>query len=294
MPDGKLMECAPTYQQLHAIIHDKPLVAVTIAEGDYHTPPNLVRLALCEAAAHKTGYMVWSTWPEEQRARMIAAIRPCADWLRTHAELINASTPRQDVLVFLPFRNWVNTKDCAVTKIAQTLTAANIQYAVVSEENFSSTLNTAKVVVLEDRKVCTMEETALLAAYEQSGGTCITAVDTDWLQQVQQATHGGSLQLNAPETVRAVVRDTEKKTLVFLYNLNMERLSSFEDTVAPAPESNLKILLSRKNVTKATLSSPDADIVSGTLMFTATATDAGVQTTCTVPSFATAILLVFE
>jgi len=291
MPDGKLMECAPTYAQLQAIIHDKPLVAVTVAEGDYHTPPNLVRLAMCEAAAHKTGYMVWSTWPEEQRARMIAAISPCADWLRTHAELINASTPRQDVLVFFPFRNWVNTKDCAVTKIAQTLTAANGQYAVVSEENLSATLNTAKVVLLEDRKVCTQEETALLSAYEQNGGTCITATDKDWLKQVQQATQGGSLQLDAPETVRAVVRDTKDKTIVFLYNLNMERLSSFEDKVTPVPASSMKILLPRSGITSVTLSSPDASVSTSALEYQAAPADNTVWVECKLPEFETALLI---
>jgi len=291
MPDGTLMECAPTYAQLQAIIHDKPLVAVTIAENDYHTPPNLVRLAMCEAAAHKTGYMVWSTWPEEQRARMIAAIRPCADWLRTHAELINASTPRQDVLVFLPFRNWVKTKECAVTKIASTLTVANIQYAVVSEEDFPAALESAEVVLLENRNVCTPEEIALLSAYEQTGGTCITATDKDWLQQVYQATHGGSLQLDAPETVRAVVRDTEDKTPVFLYNLNMERLSSFEDKVTPVPASSMKILLPRNGITSVTLSSPDTGVATGTLKYRTTPAGENICVECNLPEFETALLI---
>ena len=44
LPSGQTFEYGPSYKQLHAIIHGKPLVAVTIAEGDYHTPPRLVRL----------------------------------------------------------------------------------------------------------------------------------------------------------------------------------------------------------------------------------------------------------
>src|SRR5262249_33744110 len=46
LPNGQIFEYGPSYQQLQAIVHGKPLVAVTIAEGDYHTPPHLVRLAM--------------------------------------------------------------------------------------------------------------------------------------------------------------------------------------------------------------------------------------------------------
>jgi hypothetical protein len=48
--NGQTVEYGPMYKLLHAINHDKPVVAVTIAGADYHTPPNLMRLAMAEAA----------------------------------------------------------------------------------------------------------------------------------------------------------------------------------------------------------------------------------------------------
>jgi hypothetical protein len=86
LPDGRFAEYGPTYKQLQAICHGRPIVAVTIADGDYHTPPNLVRLAMAEAAAHSASYLSWATWPEKERQRMIEAIRPESDFLRANVQ----------------------------------------------------------------------------------------------------------------------------------------------------------------------------------------------------------------
>ena len=112
LPDGRMIEYGPAYALVGAISHGRPLVAVTIAEGDYHTPPNLVRLAMAEAAAHEASYLLWPTWPEKERTRMCGAIRPQADLLRNNAKLLNDTRPRADVLLFLPFRRWLETADC--------------------------------------------------------------------------------------------------------------------------------------------------------------------------------------
>src|SRR5689334_24969958 len=112
LPEGRTVEYGPVYGMLHAIAHGKPVVAVTIADGDYHTPPNLMRLAMAEAAAHGASYLAWPTWPPEQRQRMIDAIRPEADFLRDNAPLLDGASPRADVLLFLPMRGWLDTSDC--------------------------------------------------------------------------------------------------------------------------------------------------------------------------------------
>ena len=57
---------------------------------------------------------------------------------------------------------------------------------------------------------------------------------SDWADRVRAALTPPSVVLEAPETVRVVVRDAHIETLVFLHNLNIERLSSFEDRVTPA------------------------------------------------------------
>jgi hypothetical protein len=92
--NGQTLEYGPTYRQLKAISHGKPVVAVTVANGDYHTPPHLMRLAMAEAAANGASYLSWPTWPEEQRARMIAEVRPEAEFLRRNEALLNDVAPR--------------------------------------------------------------------------------------------------------------------------------------------------------------------------------------------------------
>lgn len=255
LSDGTTLECAPTYAQLRAIIHGKPLVAVTIAENDYHTPPDLVRLAMCEAAAHNTGYMLWSTWPEEQRGRMASLVRPCADWLRAHAELFNTTRPRRDVLVFLPFRQWVDTRDCAVTAMAQELTKANIPYEVTSEDGFTGKLVESTLLLLENRRVCSEEELRQVNLFEGKGGRVIEATGADWFDALKQTLVKPSLVIHGPSTVRGVALDGDKWTLVFLYNLNVERLSSFEDKATPVNNAAVEVFVPFKAVKNVQASS---------------------------------------
>ena len=104
LANGRTIEYGPTYKQLRAISHGKPVVAVTLAEADYHTAPHLVRLSMAEAAANGASHLWWPTWPEEQRQRMISLVRPQADFLRQNAALFQGARPRCDVALFLPFR----------------------------------------------------------------------------------------------------------------------------------------------------------------------------------------------
>src|SRR5262249_6790992 len=137
-PNGQVYEYGPTYKQLHAISHGKPVVAVTIAGGDYHTPPNLMRLAMAEAAANNASYLSWPTWPEDQPKRMNARGRPQADFLRRNEELLNDAPLRADVVLYVPFQRWVKTDQCAASALASTLTKENIQYKVISEDDLES------------------------------------------------------------------------------------------------------------------------------------------------------------
>ena len=134
---GKVVEYGPTYRQVSAISHGKPVVAVTIAAGDYHTPARLVRLAMAESAAHGASYLSWPTWPEPERARMIKTILPQTEFLREHADLLNDVTPVEDVLVFLPMRAWLDNDQCPVSPLVAELTRRNVCYAVFCEDDFS-------------------------------------------------------------------------------------------------------------------------------------------------------------
>src|SRR5204863_8473858 len=104
-------------QQLHAISRGLPIVCNVLSETDNHTPPNLCRLAMAEAAAHGVSYLMWPTWPENQRQRMTQAIRPAADLLRENAAILNDTQPRRYVILFLPFRQWLKSGRCIPSEL---------------------------------------------------------------------------------------------------------------------------------------------------------------------------------
>ena len=106
--NGQAVEYGPTYRQLFAISHGKPVVAVCLADADYHTPANLVRLAMAEAAANSASHLWWPTWPEAERQRMAQIISPQAKFLRDHAALLNQTTIRNDAVLWLPMRNFLD------------------------------------------------------------------------------------------------------------------------------------------------------------------------------------------
>jgi len=293
LADGTTLEGGPTYAQLHAIAHGKPVVACTIAETDYHTPPSLVRLAMTEAAAHNTGYLLWPTWPEDRRAHMAAAVRPCADWLRGHAGRIALSRPRRDVLLLLPFQNWVNTKECRATFLARELRRRNLQFEVASEDDFAAKLAGARVLVAENAEALSPGRRDRARIFTNMGGALILGDKSDWADRVRAALNPPAVVLEAPDTVRAVVRDTPTETLVFLYNLNIERLSSFEDRVTPAENLRVTVTVPFNAVGAVTASSPDPGAFNGPLSHTAEATpEGGQRVSLTLPRLDTGALLV--
>ena len=261
--NGRSIEYGPMYAMTRAISHGKPLVAVTVAEADYHTPPNLVRLAMAEAAAHGASYMLWSTWPEDRRDAMVAAVRPQADWLRSHTGLFETATPRRDASVFLPFRRWTEAEKCAVSDIANELTRSNVQYTVFCEDDFSlAELRKAPVLVVEESSVLNEQEKDVLSQYVAGGGTVIFAANDGWIGSITP-----SLVIKNAPHVRGSVRDAKNETSVLLYNLNVRRLSSFEDTVIPAEHLQVEIKIPSKQVANVTVSIADKCVPDTALPF---------------------------
>ena len=150
--------------------------------------------------------------------------------------------------MFLPLRRWVETDTCRASELAASLTRANVQYSVLTEDDlaatdktFATVLRVGKVLVAESLGVFNDRESRALATWRNAGGELITAEKPDWLEQVQAAIRRPSVTLAAPVTVRAVVCDQSKRTIVHLLNLNVRRLSSFEDKVNPV--SNVRVTL---------------------------------------------------
>jgi hypothetical protein len=263
--DGRTFEYGPTYKQLQAISHGKPIVAVTLAGGDYHTPPNLVRLAMAEAAANGASYLSWPTWPEEQRERMITGIRPQADWLRSQEAILNDAESRADVVLFLPFRRWVDVDHCTASDLAAALSAANVQYRVMSDEDFdpASFPTQSGVLLIETLDVLTPQERQDVERYRESHGLIVTADNPDWLKTAQSLVKSPSIAIEGPRTVRAVVRDQPKRTIVHLLNLDIRKLSSFEDEVKPATNIKLSVRVPFTTVRDVTLHTADENVSAG-------------------------------
>ena len=214
----------------------------TIAEADYHTPPHLTGLAIAEAAAHGANYLLWPTWPQEVRQTMIDAVRPETNLLSQHRQWLAPAQPRRDVVLFLPYRRWIETDVCKASTLAADLSRANIQYEVLCEDDFRlPRLQTAMALLVESLSVLNAAEKATADEFRRGGGVVIASDSGDWLQRIKSEAGVPSVVVQGPATVRAVVRDRPQQTLVHLLNLNIVRRSSFEDEVHPAENVRLTV-----------------------------------------------------
>jgi hypothetical protein len=313
--DGRVVEYGPTYRQLQAISHGKPVVAVTLADADYHTPPHLVRLAMAEAAANNASYLSWPTWPEQERQRMTSLIRPEADFLRQNSGLLKHTRARQEVVLFLPFRNWLATDQCRASRLAAELARANVQFAVICEDDLRpaseprilagkvpgvtlaappNALREAKVLLAPARSDFTKGELKLLEAFTRADGSIITAEKADWLKDVIAAIGEPSIRMEGPATVRAIVRDKPRQTIIHLLNLNVQRISSFADRVAPVADLRLAVHVPLKKVHSVRAFTADTAATSGALQFTSTAKRRDTRVELTLPRLEIATILVVE
>jgi len=295
LADGRAVEYGPVYEMLHAIDRGKPLVAVTLADGDYHTPPNLVRLAMAEAAAHGASYLSWPTWPDAQRDRMIAAVRPMADFLHQNAGLLNGAKTRADALVFLPFRRWTETAECHTLGVARSLSAANVQFRVVSGDDLAAALaaeDVPKRLVAESPAVLTPEETALVERYRAAGGQVVWSGQKGWLADVQ-ASAARTIVLHGRPTVRAVVRAQSNRTIVHLLNLDVRRVSSFEDRVTPVARLRIEVRCAATPRTVKAISA-DPEATRGDVQFKSREDRGAAVVELTLPRVEVSTILVIE
>jgi hypothetical protein len=175
------------------------------------------------------------------------------------------------VLLFLPFRRWLQTDECVASNLAAALTRSNIQYQVVSEDNFASLVSSDNrgVLLVESSSVLSPEEKAAVDKFQQAGGRLVTADAANWLAKLQHAIDKPSVSIKGPPTVRAVVTDQPGRTIIHLYNLNVARLSSFEDKVTPAADLKITVTLPFDNVQSVTLQTADEGSAGGPVKFSA-------------------------
>jgi hypothetical protein len=254
-----------------------------------------MRLAMAEAAANNASYLSWPTWPEDQRKRMIAAVRPQRDFLRKNEDLLNNAPFRADVAVYLPFQRWLKTDQCAASSLTATLTKENIQYRVVSEEGLDSFAKqkSRPLLLVESRSVFTSREQPAVATIEKQSSEIIAAEGPDWLQQLRRKILKPSLTVTGAPNVRAVVHDQDGRTIVHLYNLNVQRLSSFQDKVTPAKDVGLSVT-TPAGVRSVRILTADAGATSGPLKFQASGAGSGSVVETKIPRLDVSAIVVIE
>jgi hypothetical protein len=296
LADGTTREYGPAYEMLHAIAHGKPIVAITLADGDYYTPANLTRLAMAEAAAHDSSYLLWPTWPENIRQQMAAAVRPQADLLRLHANLFKVAKQRADVLLFMPYRRWLKTENCRAMELAQALTAANVQFRVVCEEDLADALDPkqSQVLLVESPQVLGETERRRVEQFQKSGGVMVTADKPNWLKELQSTVHEPSVEIGGPAQIRAVVRDQPGRVIVHLLNLNVGRLSSFQDSVTPAQNVTVEVQLPFASAKSDLAITADPQAAQGPLKFSTAQNAKGAMLRFQVPRIDLATIMIIE
>ena len=114
----------------------------------------------------------------------------------------------------------------------------------------------------------TAVESKAVARFSQAGGKLVTADRPDWLAAVQTAIGQPSVTVQGPPSVRTVLRDQPGRTVAHLLNLNVQRLSSFQDRVEAATNLVLTLRVPFKKVRLVQALTADADSTSGPLTFT--------------------------
>ncbi len=272
--DGRIFEYGPTYKVLHAISHEKPIVACTIADADYfHISPHLARLSMAEAAANDATWLLWPAWPENMRKAAAASVRTEADFLRHNAKLLENTEPRCDVLLFLCYRRWLETDHCAAASMAAALGQANIQFAVCSEEKLAKDIASgyplSPILLVESLSLLNPWEKQAVENFRLGGGRVVAMDEKDWLGIVRSAITKPAIVLHGPPTLRAVVRDQGVHTIVHLYNLDVQRGAGFEDQVHPARQIGITLRVPFNRVRSIRALTADAETTHGALDFTA-------------------------
>jgi hypothetical protein len=266
LPAGQQIEYAPTYELIHSISHDKPIVAITIADADYHTPPNLTRLAMAEAAAHNASYLLWPTWPENIRSAMSSSIRSEADFLRTHADLMSIPE-RADVILYLPYQTWPTAKDCHALTIARALTANNISYKVTTDSSAP-----AQGVLLDF----------------PGSPRSIDTSKPDWLTTLRSQLPSAITTTNP--SLRVTIHDDPARTVVHLLNLNIQKISSYQDKIVPLAGVKISFTTPLPSIKTITAFSADPAATQGPIPFTI----ADHTITLSVPAISISTILVIE
>jgi hypothetical protein len=129
----------------------------------------------------------------------------------------------------------------------------------------SSPVRASKVLLVENPDVLTPKERAVTEEFQKQGGKVVASDSPAWLDAVKKTVRQFSVTVEGPPTVRAYVADQPKRTIVHVLNLNVRRLSSFEDEVRPATNIRIRLVVPFAPKSWATCVTADAGSTRGHL-----------------------------
>jgi hypothetical protein len=302
---GEWVSYAGTLRLIHAVGNGRPL-SICATDGDYISPPALTRLAIAECTAHDAAYMVWSCWDAPLRAAFSAAIARYHAFLDEHPDLFAGSRPVTDLLLVWPYENWLRREDCPTARLARLLSARNVQYQAVREEELTpDRLRLAPAAAWSaDEGLARPATPVLLDAYRRGGGTVLPLrMDASQsqpagdLRRVDEVLGAARVAIENGPSVRAVVRRAADGRLVLhLYNLEVSRIDTWHDRILPAENLRVSWLLPGKPVNRPGLVilSPDEDARPHPVSCTAEPVSGHTRLTFTVPKLSIWAVVVSE
>jgi len=179
--------------------------------------------------------------------------------------------------------------------VAAALTKENIQYRVLSEDDLDEFAKQTPrpVLLVESRSAFTSREQPAVATIDKQPPGIIAADQPDWLQQLRHKISRPSVTVTDAPNVRAVVHDQGDRTIVHLYNLNIQRLSSFEDKVTPAKDFTISVA-TPQYVATARILTADPGGTSGPLKFLGLGAGNGATVQATIPRLDISAIVVIE
>ena len=130
-------------------------------------------------------------------------------------------------------------------------------------------LGKTRILAAESQADFTAAENEVLKPFLRSGGALVTAANSKWIDRIRALNSRPSVFISGQPHVRAFVFDQDKKTIVHLLNLNVQKLSSFEDKVIPSTNIELTLKIPFSTVHRAKLITADPEASSGTLELSA-------------------------
>ena len=169
------------------------------------------------------------------------------------------------------------------------------RYEVVCEDGLRlKSLRGAQALLLDSLADLTGAEGEVLARFRATGGAMVTAEKEDWLDQLRLATPRPSVRVQGSFVVRAVVHDQRHRTVVHLFNLGVQRLSSFEDKVGIVQDLHLAVRVPFQRLRSVRALTADAEGTAGPLRFSTTVSGGQALVETSLPQLVVESILVFD